>query len=816
MRTLLIDNYDSFTYNLFQVLAEVNGEEPLVVTNNALDWPALSRLSFENVVISPGPGRPKNHRDFGVCAEVLRKVNRPTLGVCLGHQGLGEVYGARVIQAPEVMHGRHSSICHDGSDLFEGIPPGFSAVRYHSLIVSEGLPDCLERIAWTTDGCVMGLRHRARKLWGLQFHPESIGTEFGARLIRNFRKITERESSTRRVGSVEHPSFRIVNGRARKPKTGRRPCVRFRKLDFLPDGHAVFSNLFGGSTRSFWLDSSRVEEGLSRFSFMGDDSGDQGMSVEYRAHTNTLVVTEAGGERRYLDRDVFDFLRDELDARRVACPDLPVPFAGGFVGYFGYELKKVCGAEEAHTSRLPDAAFILAGRFLAFDHQDACVYLVTMGAEDDEACANRWFDWVTAELRSFPQKAPTSAVPDPTAKTRFKLNRSRKEYLADIKHCLDEIHRGESYEICLTNEVSTAVDVDPLALYQVMRRINPAPYACYLKIGEYSVLSSSPERFLKIDRDGCVESKPIKGTSRRGQDAQEDEDLRLALGMSTKDRAENLMIVDLLRNDLGRVCEVGSVDVPKMMDVETYQTVHQLVSTVVGQLKHDVHPVDCIKAAFPGGSMTGAPKLRTMEILDQLERRPRGPYSGALGYLGFDGAVDLSIVIRTAVLHGDLITMGCGGAIVSLSDPESEYQEMLLKVEALIRAIIVTVYGRFQEGLFEIEGSDPVGSDRHTERLEVIVNELEGFREELDSIDEELVGLVARRLDICRGVAQFKRANDVPMMQPNRVEVVKSKCARIGESQNLSPEFVRGLYDMIISEACRIEDEIVDATTGDA
>ncbi|MBS1891522.1 MAG: anthranilate synthase component I family protein, partial [Actinobacteria bacterium] len=272
------------------------------------------------------------------------------------------------------------------------------------------------------------------------------------------------------------------------------------------------------------------------------------------------------------------------------------------------------------------------------------------------------------------------------------------EAIAEARRCLEA---GESYEICLTNRIGLPVapGTDPLDLYRELRRRSPAPQAAYLRCGPVAVLSASPERFLRIDRDRTVEARPIKGTRPRGEDPESDREMREELLASAKDRAENLMIVDVLRNDLGRVCEIGSVEVDGMMEVESFAQVHQLVSTIRGRLTDGRDAIDCVESCFPGGSMTGAPKLRTMEILDRLEPVARGPYSGALGWFGLDGAVDLSIVIRTIVIDDGLATIGSGGAITVLSDPEEEYAEMLLKARPLVELLSGAACGSGREAI---------------------------------------------------------------------------------------------------------------------
>jgi para-aminobenzoate synthetase len=685
-RTLLIDNYDSFTFNLFQLLAEVNGEDPVVVRNDGATWDELSGWRFDNIVISPGPGRPDNPADFGVCRDAIEAGDVPLLGVCLGHQGLACFAGASVVHAPEVMHGRLSAVHHNGSPLFAGIPQGFAAVRYHSLCVT-GPPEWLEPIAWTRDGVIMGVAHRNRPHWGVQFHPESICTEHGRRLLANFRDLTgprRRRRGTRTACVVPRraASEWTPNGRSDLE-------LVVNKLDRLHDPERAFVHLFGAADHAFWLDSSKAGDPRSRFSFMGSAEGPLSALATYDVTRRELRVTSAGSVE-VRQETIFDYLRRELRRLRRPSDELPFDLNGGFVGYFGYELKADCGGDCAHRASLPDAAFILADRLLAFDHRDRATYVLCLTDPAHEAEGRRWVAETSRRLDALPPLAEPGARGH-RERVEFRLSRSYETYIDDIRRIKEHLRDGETYEVCLTNQITTDVTVEPLALYRLLRRVNPAPFSSFLRLGDAAILSSSPERFLSVGRDRWVEAKPIKGTTRRGATPAQDAALSEALRTSEKNRAENLMITDLLRNDLGLVCEIGSVHVPHLMEIETYETVHQLVSTIRGRLREDLAAPDCVQACFPGGSMTGAPKKRTMEIIDALEHEPRGVYSGAIGYLGLGGAADLNIVIRTIVMDGESLSIGAGGAIVMQSDADDEFQEMLLKAEALIRAIALSV-----------------------------------------------------------------------------------------------------------------------------
>lgn len=693
MRTLLIDNYDSFTYNLYQYLGEVTGSLPTVVTNDS-DWNRIDLSAFDAAVVSPGPGRPDRTGDFGISADVIGASGLPVLGVCLGHQGICQLFGATVARAPRPVHGRVSPVEHAGEDIFAGIPSPFTVVRYHSLAVT-GLPEEIELIAWTGD-IVMGVRHRHRPLWGVQFHPESISSEYGHELLANFRDLVLGEKVPR-GGSPRHRSHRRA-AHGSPGTTGYRVHVRAVRTE--ADAETAYRALFAGRERSFWLDSSSVVEGLSRFSFLGDATGPLAEFVSYRVGEHAVTVRGADGRSETIDTGFFEYLDGELARRAVPTPEgLPFDFNLGYVGYLGYELKAETIGEEVYRAAEPDAALVFADRMLAFDHPGGSAYLLALSADEaTEVAARDWLARTGDTLLAMRPEAPEQTVTEPRwtgiTSPEFaehgRLRHDRDAYLKRIDECFHDITDGESYEICLTNAATMDVRIDPLTTYSYLRSISPVPYGALLDFGEVSVLCASPERFLAIGTDRVVESKPIKGTRPRGRGPAEDAALVRDLRGSEKDHAENLMIVDLIRNDLNTVSEVGSVHVPKLFDVETYAPVHQLVSTIRGTLGAGTSAVDCVRAAFPGGSMTGAPKIRTMAIIDRLEDGPRGAYSGALGWFGLSGAADLNIIIRTIVATGDRLGAGVGGAIIALSDAEEEFEETAIKSRAMVTAVLAT------------------------------------------------------------------------------------------------------------------------------
>ncbi len=720
MSTLLIDNYDSYTYNVFHLLAAACGEEPIVVHNDMVSWRALSRWDFDAIVLSPGPGHPARWHDFGVCADILRSSEVPVLGVCLGHQGLGHVLKATVTYAPTVMHGRLSSVQHTGAGLFEGIPQGFDVVRYHSLAVSGSLGDEGREIAWTEDGVVMAIEHAQRPMWGVQFHPESICTAYGHKLFENFYALARAHQPERGGRRLNRPS--VPPRRCKRRSAEASPVeLHVRTIAGEAPTEPLFEALFGDLERAFWLDSAstanqpppgRGADGtlrpraagagdglLGQRSFMGASLGPHRLVLEYDVDEGIVTRHTASGAERE-NGSIFQILDRELESRTIDPPEEPARgLVGGFVGYLGYECKADCGASNAHVSPIPDAVQIFANRVIAVDHTSGLTHIMAL-TTGEEPQALQWLEQAertAQELLAEPPGDPPEVNPSdgspPSEPVVFTPGRGREQYLADIARSQSALAAGESYEVCLTDQIHTTASPDPWLLYRGLRRSNPAPFAAYLKLGELAIVSSSPERFLSVDRDRRVMARPIKGTAPRSSDPLEDEATRRELSEDEKTFAEHLMIVDLLRNDLGRVCEVDSVRVPELMVIEQYATVHQMISNVVGILEPGRSAIDCVRACFPGGSMTGAPKLRTMEIIDDIEREARGVYSGAIGYFGADGVVDLSIVIRTIVLRPGDTTIGAGGAIVMQSDPAEEFDEILLKARAPMAAIARAVTG---------------------------------------------------------------------------------------------------------------------------
>ncbi|WP_157156383.1 anthranilate synthase component I family protein [Diaminobutyricimonas sp. LJ205] len=457
-------------------------------------------------------------------------------------------------------------------------------------------------------------------------------------------------------------------------------------LDFPVDPAAAFCTLYADAPNSFWLDSSGPDHSTG-----GDEHKHSytATGMSFLGSSSTVVTADVDGVA-----ELFDVLRSglaghagEIPADPESTAKSPAGFALGWVGWFGYEVRAVTlGDPVPQQPRHPAAAFLWVDRLVAIDPTTGRTTLRALGERWDGELA-AWRDATVEALRS--PATPGEGTPVHTAPSwRYPDD----DYLAMIGECQRAIADGDAYQLCLTNEVSVArgpgaAPIDPVATYLALRASSPTHHGGLIRAGGTALVSATPERFLSVSPGGVVETKPIKGTRPRAAGPDEDRRLLQELLDSDKERAENVMIVDLMRNDLGRVCETGTVRVPALLQVESYAHVHQLVSTVRGRLRAGLDGLDAVASCFPAGSMTGAPKLAASRILSRLEQRARGVYSGAFGYLGVDGAVDLAMVIRSAVIDESGATIGAGGGITALSVPEEELAEVKLKAAAVLAAL---------------------------------------------------------------------------------------------------------------------------------
>jgi para-aminobenzoate synthetase component 1 len=454
---------------------------------------------------------------------------------------------------------------------------------------------------------------------------------------------------------------------------------------------------------SFFLDSGMDPRRLGRYSFLGTGPF---LVISSRGSEVTLI---RGQEHEVQHGNPFDTIGKLLEAYRLDHCPAPVPFLGGAVGYFGYDL---CHFVERLPStatddlRLPESYLAFYDTVVAFDHLEDKAYLVATGFPEMEEGRRlrrarmrleEMKDWLCASHSVIASEAKQSrgrncfvvAAPGNGRQNKemtLKSNFTPEEYMKAVNRVREYIAAGDVFQVNVSQRFEADLKISSFELYRRLRTVNPAPFASYLNFPEVAIVSASPERFLKVQSD-LVETRPIKGTRPRGNDSVEDERLAHELTQSAKDHAENLMIVDLERNDLGRVCRYGTVKVTELAILETFPTVFHLTSTVTGRLRRGKSNVDLLRATFPGGSITGAPKVRAMEIIDELEPTKRSVYTGSIGYIGFNEDMDINIVIRTFLIKEGKAYFQVGGGIIYDSDPDAEFAETLDKAKALIQAL---------------------------------------------------------------------------------------------------------------------------------
>ncbi|MEW5766580.1 MAG: anthranilate synthase component I family protein [bacterium] len=451
---------------------------------------------------------------------------------------------------------------------------------------------------------------------------------------------------------------------------------------------------------SFWLDSGKGNPSLARYSFLGTHPWlvfkSKGDRIETITPGEALPSTIRGNPLRKLAQ-----ILDQCKAPRLR-RGYP-PFGGGAVGYLSYDLAHFfedLPRRSLDDLDLPESYFIFVNDVIGFDHLSEEFIIISntrIGGNPIED-----YHQTKEKIEDIRDKLEKVAQPSPLYKdnSRFsQLDRSslsaslslesnftRPGFEEIVRQAKAYIKAGDIFQVNLSQRLSTAINDPPLAIYKALRAINPSPFAFYLSFGDLKLVSSSPERLLRI-AGRRIETRPIAGTRPRGKTTQQDSRLRKELILDAKERAEHIMLVDLERNDLGRICEYGSVQVDELMVTEEYSHVIHIVSNVVGQLRKEIGLYDILRATFPGGTITGTPKIRAMEIIDELEPVQRGPYTGSAGYISYSGDLDLNIIIRTIVVKGDQAYAQAGAGIVADSDPTREYYETLHKAEALIKAL---------------------------------------------------------------------------------------------------------------------------------
>lgn len=438
-------------------------------------------------------------------------------------------------------------------------------------------------------------------------------------------------------------------------------------------------SLFKDRRNSFILDSGMDPEKLGRYSFIGFDP-----LLIFKSKEDKVYITKSDGTS-IVTSSPFERLQEILNKYSFEY-ESELPFVGGAVGYLSYDLCHQI--EELPRTAIddvdiPDMFFGFYDGVVIVDHLEEKTYIAAIGIERDREGV---IEDIKKVIETNNETKIKVEIRERKEKINIESNFTKDEYIVSLNKLKDYIKEGDIYQANLTQRFACDIDESPYDLYNRLRTINPAPFASFIDFGEGHIVSSSPERFIKIDK-GVIETRPIKGTRPRGNTPEDDKLNREELLSSDKDKSELLMIVDLERNDIGRISEIGSVNVTELFHLEEYPTVYHLVSTIKGDIKKELELTDVLRATFPGGSITGAPKIRAMEIIDELEPTQRNIYTGSIGYIGFNGVVDLNIVIRTIICKDSRAYFQAGGGIVWDSDPLMEYEESLHKAKAMMRAI---------------------------------------------------------------------------------------------------------------------------------
>lgn len=654
-RMILVVDSHGFTTN---ILAHQLGAVQIV---SAAELVALNLSDYTHVIIAHGTQIPD-------LSGLHTLPDLPVLAIGSGYQHLAATYGHQALAPARPVYGEPVVHNHDGTGILVHVDNPVQLISYHAWRLTDLNPDTFIIHAVDESDDALVYRIRDTKHWGMHCDPAALQSIAGRQIVQNFLALAPQDTP------VEETTPAAEIG-------GQSLAVFTREIDGVLDTEATFRVLQRDASGVFWLDSAAAHLGQGDTTIMGTNLGELAQTVRWDTETSRLDVYQ-NGQHHTTTGDLFEYLQHH--AWRADRPVHITGFTGGWVGYLGYEAKQTTVPDHTntHQARTPDAYWIKPQAFLRYDHRTQRSVLV--------AYADRSLLDVLETAMVFGPGQPPLPQQRHAVPGTWRLTTEQYQQRATTIQSM--LATGEAAGICLTDTFESTEDHgEGLELYGRLRTKNPAPYAGYLRFltfgDQLEILSASPEQFLKVDRDGLVASKPIKGTVARSNDPVLDAQIATAMATDPKIQSENLMITDLLRDDLAKVTQPGSVKVPKLMAVESFATVHQLVTTVTGQLQSGTPVTEALKAVFPGGSMTGAPKLISIETLEALEAGPRGIYSGAMGWLGDDNTAELNVVIRSIILHAGQLSLGAGGAVVVGSDPVAEELEKHLKAQALMDSI---------------------------------------------------------------------------------------------------------------------------------
>ncbi|OPX43365.1 aminodeoxychorismate synthase component 1 [Ruminiclostridium hungatei] len=701
MKILLIDNYDSFTFNVYQYLREL-GNHVISVRNDAITLEEIRELSPEAIFLSPGPGTPS---EAGICTELIKRFagEISIFGICLGHQAIGEAFGGKIIHAKSLFHGKTSRIFTFDKGIMSGFKDGFIATRYHSLVVErDTLPDCLEVTCETEDGQIMGIKHRDYNIEGVQFHPESIMTEKGKAMLKAYLERTgellkncERTKASgidsrldKKEKAMPVAEAREVAQSAVRLKRNGNAYELLKRIQhgFGPENSCILESVDGPAEDcgSSYIGVFPRFEIVIKDSKMTISSKNADLENMFIKNFSDMYDTQSKvfclGAKRF--SDIFPAIKGMF--KTVKQHELDINISQGLIGYFSYDyfhyIEKV-EKKNLDALNLPEVHLCYYSTLIHVLKESQEMVIVSNYIDDEcHSDEERLLAVLQGDI-AYPDEVPSGALLGITS------NMKKEDFLKKVERAKKYIYEGDIFQVQIGRRLCVKRQIEPLKLYGKLRELNPSPYMFYWDAGEYQLISNSPELQLRVE-DLNVKIRPIAGTSKgKGNSPEEREKKRNELVSDAKEQAEHIMLVDLARNDIGRVAEAGTVKVSKLMRAEEFSHVFHLISNVEGNISPDSNSMELFESTFPAGTLSGAPKVRALEIIEELEDEQRGPYGGAFGIFDFNGNIISSIIIRTVLRKGENLYLQASAGIVADSSPESEWNEIEHKTAAIKKAL---------------------------------------------------------------------------------------------------------------------------------